>query len=191
MNQTEDRRTIEGYYAQAQAFAAKSRSMGGASPAVMISPKSDEWGSWGMYYLRTYGRLPALYRMCVTGLVKEFCVPARWPEWFDTGYAAGPDARPSKAERDAIFGPDRLVSPEERARVIAAFAKLKLHLPDANDEERARRRREREFRRQESLAEVQERVNATVPEMSPSLRARLAQQGYAVFTPYQDQEDAA
>jgi hypothetical protein len=60
------------------------------SPSPLeIEPGSNEWASWALYFDEVYGRRPAAMVLREKGMCKSFCVPAQWPEWFDTTFAMG------------------------------------------------------------------------------------------------------
>jgi hypothetical protein len=58
-----------------------------APSPLEIEPGSAEWASWELYFDSVYGQRPAAMRLREASMCKHFCVPAQWPEWFDSTFA--------------------------------------------------------------------------------------------------------
>jgi len=74
------------FFSRGMEFIAEKKAQG-TDPCEAITPGTREWNAWGCYFRDYVGAYPAAFRNVEKGRLESFTVPAKWPEWFDSGYA--------------------------------------------------------------------------------------------------------
>jgi hypothetical protein len=92
-----DNKLMKAFYEAGSAFIQAGK-FGGKDPAFGIEPGTQEWARW-MAYFAELGREPVQMAMARKGQTRSATMPAQWPEWFDTSWAAG-RAKPLQAQID-------------------------------------------------------------------------------------------
>lgn len=173
---------LKQFWEMGAAYITKRKLATGESPTMAIQPGSAEWNSWETYFLSRYGELPLVWRMVLRNQSPSFTVPARYPELFDESYR-----EPSIPPRNP-YAERPEPGPEERARVNAGFARLKVDLAKisqsmkrelarpAHEEKAFREKEEREAARAAARAAGQvhiEPFDAASVSPSPALLSLL------------------
>lgn len=78
--------TKETYDARAMAFVQREGTDKNKLPT--IAPGSPEFGAWEAYFRDHLGYQPWALKAVKSHQIERMTVPAQWPEWFDTDYAA-------------------------------------------------------------------------------------------------------